>query len=219
MVEKESLYTKEILLANKVLSSFDDDVIFHFGTDLFSLMDDFHVIDSRTSPFKIIRTKLCQNFALKCLLTSFVKLNISFKSYIISRWNFTEDTRHIELYYGKVSGQLEFKNILFKLVEVDINVLIDSSTKYSLLVFLAQSVQIYNGLILSRKDKLNEAYSGPKLMHGLGLQGFLIWLGFIKELESILCKDSKSRMDLMLWHLRGSFSWVSFPYFTGTPTH
>jgi hypothetical protein len=105
------------------------------------------------------------------------------------------------------------------LVEVDINVLIDSSTKYSLLVFLAQSVQIYNGLILSRKDKLNEAYSGPKLMHGLGLQGFLIWLGFIKELESILCKDSKSRMDLMLWHLRGSFSWVSFPYFTGTPTH
>jgi len=54
-------------------------------------------------------------------------------------------------------------------------------------------------------------------MHGLGLQDFLIWLGFIKELESILCKDSKSHMDLMLWHLKGSFSWVSFPYFTGTP--
>jgi hypothetical protein len=62
MVEKESLYIREILLANKVLSSFDDDVIFHFGTGLFSLMDDFHVIDSRASPFKEVgevRSEFC----------------------------------------------------------------------------------------------------------------------------------------------------------------
>jgi hypothetical protein len=46
-------------------------------------------------------------------------------------------------------------------------------------------------------------------MHEIGLQEFLMWLEFIKELEYILCKDSKSHVDLMWWHLNGSFSYFS----------
>jgi len=71
---------------------------------------------------------------------------------------------------------------------------------------------------LDRKGRLNEAYFGPKLVHGLGIQGFLIWLGFIEELESILCKDFKFHVDLMWQHLRSSLSWIYFSYFTGIPS-
>jgi hypothetical protein len=47
-------------------------------------------------------------------------------------------------------------------------------------LFSAQSIQICNGLILNSKCRLNDTYLDPKLMHGLGLQGFLIWPGFIE---------------------------------------
>ena len=54
-------------------------------------------------------------------------------------------------------------------------------------------------------------------MHGLRVQGFLMWLEFIEEFESIPCKDSKSHVDLMWQHLKGSFSYISFPYLEGIP--
>ena len=72
-------------------------------------------------------------------------------------------------------------------------------------LFLAQIVQTCNELILDRKWRLNEAYLDLKLVHSLWLQSFLMWLGFIKELESILYKNFKSHMDLMWQHLSGSF--------------
>jgi hypothetical protein len=44
-----------------------------------------------------------------------------------------------------------------------------------------------------------------------------MWVGFFEELEFILCKDSKSYIDLIWRHLRGSFSWISFSYFSSIP--
>jgi hypothetical protein len=41
-------------------------------------------------------------------------------------------------------------------------------------------------VILDKKEKLNEAYLGSKLVLGLELQGFLMWLRFIEELEPFL---------------------------------
>lgn len=42
-------------------------------------------------------------------------------------------------------------------------------------------------------------------MHENGIQEFLIWLEFIKEIEYTLCKDFKSHIDLMWWHLKRYF--------------
>jgi len=85
MVENESLYIKETFFANKVFLGFDDDVILWLGTDLLKLEDVSHDTYSRSNFFKegrMIRTKSDPNLALKCMLTSFARSNISLKPYI-----------------------------------------------------------------------------------------------------------------------------------------
>lgn len=52
MDKKESLCIKKTFFVNKVLMGFDDDIIFLLGTDLFSLREDLHVIDSRLIPLE-----------------------------------------------------------------------------------------------------------------------------------------------------------------------
>jgi hypothetical protein len=86
---------------------------------------------------KVIRTKLGPYFALKYLLVNFVRSGISLKLCIRSSSNIEGNTRHTKLYFGKVSNQLKLKNILFKLVKVVVNVLTNSSTKYSFFAILS----------------------------------------------------------------------------------
>jgi len=85
MVENESLYIKETFFANKVLLGFDDDVILWLGTDLLKLEDVSHDTYSRSNLFKegrTVRTKSDLSLALKCMLTSFARSNISLKLHI-----------------------------------------------------------------------------------------------------------------------------------------
>ena len=85
MVENDSLYIKEIFFANKVLLGFDDDVILWLGTDLLKLEDVSHDTYSRSNLFKegrTVRTKSDLSLALKCMLTSFARSNISLKLHI-----------------------------------------------------------------------------------------------------------------------------------------
>jgi len=46
----------------------------------------------------------------------------------------------MKIYYGRISGQQELKNILCKLVEVIVTVLAYSSTNVLSLLFLTQSI-------------------------------------------------------------------------------
>jgi hypothetical protein len=85
MVENESLYIKETFFANKVLLGFDDDVILWLGTDLLKLKDVSHDTYSRSNLFKegrTVRTKSDLSLALKYMLTSFARSNISLKLHI-----------------------------------------------------------------------------------------------------------------------------------------
>jgi hypothetical protein len=85
MVENESLYIKETFFANKVLLGFDDDVILWLGTDLLKLEDVSHDTYSRSNLFKegrTVRTKSDLSLALKYMLTSFARSNISLKLHI-----------------------------------------------------------------------------------------------------------------------------------------
>jgi len=86
-------------------------------------------------------------------------------------------------------GQSNFKKILIKVFEFVTTILTDSLTKCSFLVIFGLISLDFNALILDRKGRLNEAYLGFKLVYGLGIQGFLIWLRFIKELYSFLFLD------------------------------
>lgn len=84
----------------------------------------------------MIQTKLGLNFTLKCpliVLRDWVYLSNHLLGWaeILQR-----DTRHMELYCGKISGQSEFGNIFFKLIEV-VTILIDSSRKYSFLAIFS----------------------------------------------------------------------------------
>jgi hypothetical protein len=85
----------------------------------------------------------------------------------------------MELYCGKISSQSEFGNIFFKLIEV-VTVLIYSSRKYSFLAFFSPINPDLKWVNFGQKRELNKAYLGSKLMHRLGLRGFLM-LGFIEE--------------------------------------
>jgi len=92
----------------------------------------------------------------------------------------------MELYYDKISSQLEFHNTSFKFVKFVITILEDSYTKYSFLIIFGPISPNIWLVILDKKEKLNEAYLGSKLVLGLELQGFLMWLRFIEELEPFL---------------------------------
>jgi hypothetical protein len=50
------------------------------------------------------------------------------------------DKIHMKIYYGRISGQQELKNILCKLVEVIVTVLAYLSTNVLSLLFLTQSI-------------------------------------------------------------------------------
>jgi len=73
-----------------------------------------HTHKDRCGNMNLIRTKSSPNLVLKCLLTSFARSDISLKPYIGIRCNFTRQMRHMELYFLKFSGQMEFRNILFQ---------------------------------------------------------------------------------------------------------
>jgi hypothetical protein len=53
MVEKESLYIKGTFFANKVHLGFENSAIFWSSTDLLTLEDVFHDIDSRSNLFNL----------------------------------------------------------------------------------------------------------------------------------------------------------------------
>jgi len=120
MIENESLYIRRTFFANKVFLCFNDDVILPFDTDFFTL-EDFFMIQIRGLMFlkkrRMIRIKSIPNLALKYLLISLrnhVYLsNLTLKQSEILRG----DTRHMKLYFGKVSSQIEFDNILFHRVQ------------------------------------------------------------------------------------------------------
>lgn len=57
-------------------------------------------------------------------MVSFVS-QVCLLNYILDRVEILDkNTRYIKLYYGKFSGQLEFKNILFILIEVYVIILV-----------------------------------------------------------------------------------------------
>jgi len=64
------------------------------------------------------RAKSCQNLILKCMLISFVRLDISHKPYSDCAEHLQGDTRHMKIYCAEhlkgdfhLSGKIEFKNI------------------------------------------------------------------------------------------------------------
>jgi hypothetical protein len=63
--------------------------------------------------------QVMSEFSLKMSTDQFYDINhIYIKLYIGLRCNFTRDTRYIEIYYGRFSGQMEFRNILFQRIKV-----------------------------------------------------------------------------------------------------
>lgn len=80
----------------------------------------------------------------------------------------------MKIYFCKISDQSKFKNTLFKLIQVVVTILTNSSIKYFFWLFSTQSVHIYNMLILNNKGRLNNAYLYLKLVYEFGLQGFLV---------------------------------------------
>ena len=78
----------------------------------------------------VIWTKSGSNLNLKCLLTSFAKLNISFKLYILNRVEILlGNIRYMKIYCGKCSGKMELGNIIFQRVKVSKLILSNMSNK------------------------------------------------------------------------------------------
>jgi len=99
--EKKKLYTNKTFFANKVLSGFDDNVIFWFGTDLFYSGDDLHIIDSRMNIFREggeDTNQVRYYFFLKILIDQFCEIKhisqtvhqikLKFYSKILETWNY-----------------------------------------------------------------------------------------------------------------------------------
>jgi hypothetical protein len=107
MVENENLYIKETFFANKVLSGFDDDVIFWHDTSLFSLGDDLHVIFSRTNPFEKRgddTDKVRFEFCCKMIINQFCKI-----------WNISKKLNWIKLkIYREVLNTWKYIVVKFK---------------------------------------------------------------------------------------------------------
>ena len=77
MVEKESLYIKRILFANKVLLGFDNDAILQLCTYLLTLEDVFHNTDSSLNLFKEMEddtNKVKYEFNLKMSTDKFCEI-------------------------------------------------------------------------------------------------------------------------------------------------
>jgi len=120
MIENESLFIRGTFFANKVFLCFNDDVILPFDTDFFTL-EDFFMTQIQGRMFlkkrRMIQAKSGLNLTLKCLQISLrdhtYLSNLTLKQSEILQG----DTRHMKLYFGKVSSQIEFGNILFQRVQ------------------------------------------------------------------------------------------------------
>jgi hypothetical protein len=119
--EKKSLYIKGTFFANKVLLSFDDNVIIWLGTDLFTLEDVFYDTYLRLNLFKEGEDD-----------TNQVRFEFDFKIYGDQFWEIEHVSQivhrnEIKLYrkildicnYSLVyfSSQMKFINILFHMVK------------------------------------------------------------------------------------------------------